>query len=204
MPRIRMLLATLMVVSSPLPAQEAAQPSTAGPPVTTLPVLLSTFLADSGVATRGLSWGIAGNIPVQWTTTKPTKPSWDVGPGITLQHEGTVRVEVSDTATLDMQLHVYGNSTSVQRVAVSWDMSQLSGEGAEGLLTAAGWLVRTLKCTRASEGYSYGNLFYAAKAPGKTASGFHENWNCAHDGCTAMMTIYYRKADVPPIDCAGS
>ncbi|TFG45115.1 MAG: hypothetical protein E4H41_05905 [Gemmatimonadales bacterium] len=204
MHRIQILLITFLLAPLSLHAQQSVQPSTAKLSATTFPVLLATFLADSGVATRGLSWGVAGNIPVKWTTTKPTKPTWDVGPGINLQHEGQVRVEVADTTILDMTLVVYGNSAGIQRVGVSWDMNELPGERAEGLLTSAGWLLKPLKCTRAAEGYSFGNLLFAAKAPGKTGSGLLENWNCAHDGCTATMTIYYRKADVPQIDCVGT
>jgi len=65
-------------------------------------------------------------------------------------------------------------------------------------------MLQPLKCSRETEGYSFGNLLYAAKAPGKTASGLQEGWNCAHDGCTVAMTIYYRKADVEQFDCAGA
>ncbi len=198
------LLFVVLFAPAALLAQNQAQPSTPDLASTTFPALLSAFLADSGVPTRGLNWGVAGSLPVKWTTTKPTKPAWDVGPGITLQHEGTVHVAVSDTAGVDIQLFVYGNSASVQRVAVSWDMDLLTGPAAEALLTGAGWMLKPLKCARDTEGASYGNLLFAAKAPGKTASGLHENWNCAHDGCTDAMTIYYRKADVPQIDCAGA
>ncbi len=202
--RIRSLIAAVLLVPLSLHAQKQVQPSTTRPVPTTFPVLLSTFLADSGVATRGITWAVAGNLPVMWTTTKPTAPAYDVGQGITMQHQGAVRVEVSDTSAVEMTLFVYGNSSGIQRVAVSWDMQALQGAAAEALLTDAGWTLKSLKCARESEGYSYGNLLYAVKAPGKTASGLHEDWNCAQEDCAIAMTIYYRKAELPQIECAGA
>ena len=205
MPILRATLVPAIVTLAFTTSIASAQASkAAAKPAVTLPALLATYLADSGVRTRGLSWGTGGDLGIKWSTTKPTKPQYTVGPGITLQHEGVIAVQAADTLSLDMNVIVFGNDAGIQRFIVSWDMEKLPGEKAEALLTDAGWKFQSLKCNRETEGYSYGNLLYAAKAPGKTASGLLEGWNCAHDGCTISMTIYYRKADVEQFDCAGA
>jgi hypothetical protein len=198
-----LLILLVLVLPAALAAQKPPKPK---PKVvtTTLPAVLTTFLADSGIPTRGLPWATGSTLPIKWATPKPVPPSYTVGNNITLQHEGTATAQVSDTATVKLYLFVFGNDVGIQRVVVSWNMAILSGEQAEAQLTAAGWTLKTIKCARATEGYSYGNLLFAAKAPGKTASGMHEGWNCAQEDCTIAMTIYYRKADVEQFDCAGA
>jgi hypothetical protein len=198
-----MLLLVLLLAPAMLAAQKPPKPK---PKVvtTTLAAVLTTFLADSGVPTRGLPWTTGSTLPITWVTPKPVAPGYTVGNNITLQHEGTASAQVSDTSTVKLYLFVFGNDVGIQRVVASWDRAMLSGEQAEAQLTAAGWTLKPLKCARATEGYSYGNLLYAAKAPGKTGSGLHEGWNCAQEDCTVAMTIYYRKADVEQFDCAGA
>ncbi len=202
MRRITLLL-VLLLVPATLAAQKPPKPK-AKPVTTTLPAVLTAFLADSGVPTRGLPWTTGSTLPIKWATPKPIAPSYTVGPNITLQHEGTATAQVSDTSTVTLYIFVFGNDVGIQRVVASWDRAILTGEQAEAQLAAAGWTLKPLKCARATEGYSYGNLLYAAKAPGKTSSGLHEGWNCAQEDCTIAMTIYYRKADVEQFDCAGA
>lgn len=202
MPRIPFLLAALVAAPPGLHAQ--AHPPAARRATTTLPLLMATYLADSGVRTRGLPWSVAGALPITWNTATPVAPSYNAGPGLTLEQEGTVRVRISDTAVVEISLRIFGNADGVQRFVAFWDREALPDARAESALTDAGWTLKPLKCSRETEGFSYGNLLYAAKAPGKTAAGLQESWNCAHDGCTNSFTMYYRKADVEQFDCAGA
>lgn len=203
MPRIRLLPALLLITPLTLHAQHQV-PSTARRATTTLPILMATYLADSGVRTRGLPWSVASALPITWSTAKPVAPSYDAGPGLTLVREGTVQVRASDTSTVEVNLRIYGNENGVQRFVAYWDREALPDARAESALTDAGWTLKLLKCSRETEGFSFGNLLYAAKAPGKTAAGLQETWNCEHDGCTNSFTMYYRKADVEQFDCAGA
>lgn len=77
------------------------------------------------------------------------------------------------------------------------------GGQVEGSLQQDGISLGPLKCDRAKEGATWGNAVYVAKAPGNKASELHENWNCGHDGCIAVLAILYRKADVDTVECAG-
>jgi hypothetical protein len=171
----------------------------------TLSALLTTFLADSGVRTQGLSWATGQELSIEWQSANPVKIPYATQDGSTVSRTGTARASLDDGSVIDATVEVAGNEVGIQRVTVSFDAPELPKNLvlAEQSLTAACIALTPLKCSRDTEGASYGNLVYVLKAPGKTASALHESWNCAHDGCGAALTIVYRKKDVAAIPCFG-
>jgi hypothetical protein len=172
-----------------------------------LGAVLSHFLADSGVRTRGLPWNSGAALPVTWETpTAVASEEWLRRDGITLMRSGTLKLTVGRHPPVDATLSLMGTEVGLQRVSVSvrlTNFDDLRKEELRGSLTEDGYLLQPLKCDAATEGYGYGNLVFVGKAPGKTASGLHESWNCPHDGCDWTITILYRRADVVPIECAS-
>ena len=167
--------------------------------------ILTAFLADSGVPTRGLPWTSGSTLPVKWETPGPvaTEPQFRQA-GFTLARAGKVRVKFGDRPPVEMTLQLLGTEAGLQRVFVSLhltDFDELQKEELRPSLTADGLTLAPLKCDARTEGYGFGNLVFAVKAPGKTASGLHESWNCAHDGCDWSMSILYRRNDISPIEC---
>lgn len=204
MPRHAIPLILLVALVPTAPQAQTQAPAKKPPATLTLPTLLSTFLADSGVATRGLPWTTGSTLPVKWNSTKPVPSQYTMWPNVTVERTGTARMAASDTSTVDVQVFVLGNDAGIQRFFVSWDMVQLPTLAADSLLVRAGFTLTTTLCDRATEGYSYGNLLQVIKAPGKKAAGLHEQWNCAQEDCTAAFVLYYRKADAEKVECAGA
>ena len=190
------VVATLLT-AIPMAAAAQSPPKKANPAAeehvtTTLPEVLAAFLADSGVATRGLPWTTGNSLPVTWNSTGPVPTQMTFYPGITSERTGTARMTTSDTGTVEVQLYVLGNSAGVQRFWVNWDMIALRGETADSLLAAAGFTLTPTKCSRETEGYSFGNLQFIIKAPGKKAAGLQEGWNCAQETCLLAYSLFYR------------
>ena len=181
-----------------------AQVTTTAPEPVRLSAVLTTFLADSAVQTRGLDWTTGNSLPVVWESVDPVAPpDYVVREGYSLSRSGTGRLTVADSV-VEMSLSLAGNDAGIQRVSIIFPITYLTMDQVEGSLKEDGIGLQPLKCDRATEGASWGNVVYVAKAPGKTASGLHENWNCGHDQCTAVLAILYRKADVDTVECAGS
>lgn len=190
-------LAVGLAAPRALPAQSHAPVS--------LGALLTTFLADSGVRTQGLPWTTGNELAIEWQSPTPVKIPYTTQDGSTVSRTGTTRVSMNDGSIVDATVEVAGNEVGIQRVTVGFDAPELPKNLvlAEQTLTAAGIALTPLKCSRDTEGISYGNLVYILKAPGKTASALHESWNCGQDGCGAALTIIYRKKDLASISCFG-
>ena len=62
-------------------------------------------------------------------------------------------------------------------------------------------MLQPLKCSRATEGASYGNLVDAAKVPGKTASGLWWSWQTVQQESQLGLTLLYRRADMAEVEC---
>ena len=168
-----------------------------------LSALLTTFLADANVKTKGLPWTTGASLPVKWQSPKPVAAvAYLQQQGFTLSREGTARVAVG-AEQFDATVQVLGNDAGIQQVTIGWN--QLSGpfDAAARSLVADDIVLEPLKCSPEKEGASYGNLVHVVKAPGKTASALWESWNCAHDGCGYALTILYRKSAVAAIECAS-
>jgi hypothetical protein len=194
--RTRSVVVALFVVAPLLSAQQPMK----------LSALLSGFLADSGVPTRGLPWTTGTALAVKWQSAKPVPAQeWEQRQGFTLTHTGSARVTTGGSGPDPVRIIVSGNATGIQKVFVGYDFGEWSYVGEKGLL-AEGFELKPLKCSREKEGASYGNVVYIAKTPGKTASGLWINWDCAGGarGCTVGFTILYRKSDVTQVECAGA
>jgi hypothetical protein len=202
MRRLVLILAAALVPAL-LVAQQSPKAKTR-PPSTTLPAILSTFLADSGVATRGLPWTTGNTLPIKWKSVQPVPSQYTMYNGVTSERTGTTRFATSDTSSIAASVTVLGNADGVQRFWVQWDMNEFPSERGDSLLLKAGFVLTPTKCSRATEGYSYGNLLMVVKAPGKKAAGMQEGWNCAQNDCTVTVSLYYRKADAEKIECVGS
>jgi len=169
-----------------------------------LSAVVTAFLPDAGVQTRGLPWSTGDQLPVRWQSAKPVASAdYLKQQGFTLSRTGNIRVLLDGGKAQAAILQVAGNQLGVQQVTVSWNVLSGPFDGAARSLEADGISLKPLKCRRETEGASFGNLVHIASAKGKTATGLWENWNCAHDGCWFALTILYRRSALAKIDCAG-
>lgn len=194
LPALLGMIGTALIASSSLAAQQPLR----------LSAVLTAFLTDSGVATRGLPWTTGSSLPVKWETPKPVAAPYLKQDGFSLRRVGKCRVNVDGRRPVEASVDVLGNEVGIQRVSVSFDLAELELELAERSLAADGIQLSPLKCSRKTEGASYGNLVYVIKAPGKTATGLWEFWDCSATHCGGGFSILYRKTDVSKVDCAST
>ncbi len=200
----------LVLLAAPLGAQAPS-----GARAVKLSAVITAFLVDAGTRTRGLAWTTGGELPVQWESPGPvTNPdSWSRQQGLMLARSGTFTGSIGDTVALDMTLVLSGNDTGLQRVTVhlpSMLFSRADGSGffvttqmVEQSLKDDGMTLQPLKCSRETEGASYGNLVDAVQAPGKTASGLWWFWQSPQQEPTLTLTLLYRRADMQQVECIG-
>jgi hypothetical protein len=196
-----------LLVAIGIPVSGAAQSER---PPATLGGIVSAFLADSGTRTRGLPWTTGQGTGIRWESATPVEnpDTWLNNPALTLARIGTARVPIGGKAR-DLNVRVHGNPAGIQRVSLSFLFDGLEGgdmREAVGTALADGQVTLTpLKCEKAAEGHSYGNLVYVVASPGKAASALWWNWNCAADGnCGFDQIILYRRADLAQVECAPS
>ena len=120
--------------------------------VTTLPAVISAFLADSGVRTRGLPWTTGSGTAIKWESVSPVRnpDTWINNPALTLARIGAVQVPLSGKVR-DLNVRVYGSQAGIQRVSFSfpWDSNFESGDlrDSVGVALQAGDVSLTpLKC----------------------------------------------------------
>ena len=181
---------------------QAPKSAKAAGPTVRLSAVIGAFLVDSGVRTRGLPWTTGNDVPVKWQSAKPV-PNPDQSRrklGITLARIGAVTTPVAGVA-LPVEVTATGNELGLAQVTFTMPMQDVTREQIEKDLRESGMTLQPLKCSRETEGASFGNLLDAAKIPGRTASGLWWLWNCAHDGCTLVLTLLYRKADAAQVEC---
>jgi hypothetical protein len=195
--RWRVWSALLPILTLPFAPAQAQEPVDVG-------ALVTAFLADSGVATRGLPWMTGGDVPIEWESTQPVASApYRQNEGLTQTRTGHLEVAV-DSLVREATVSVHGNQNGIQRTEIvlqeldSWITGPLATA-----IPADGVALTPLKCDLATEPASYGNVVWVAKAPGKTASGLWMGWNCGHDGCGIVLTVLYRKADVDKVECVG-
>jgi hypothetical protein len=112
-----------------------------------------------------------------------------------------------------MHVLAIGPATGLAQVAFSFDSLMVESPGGGGFLvhreiveTALrndGLVLQPIKCQRATEGASYGNLVDAAKMPGKTASGLWWFWQTAQQELQITLSLLYRRADMAQVECYG-
>lgn len=201
------LLAAAIAVSAQI---VSAQARTTSVP---LSQLIGSFLVDSGVRTTGLPWTTGGTMPIRWLSRAPVTNTDPAGraKGLTHTRTGAVRVTLGDSVSLPMHVLAIGPSTGLARVVFSFDsllVEKPDGSGffvhremIETALKNEGMILQPLKCQRAIEGASYGNLVDAAKMPGKTASGLWWFWQTAQQETQITLSLLYRRADMSEAEC---
>lgn len=203
----RMLL-LLVLIAAPV-SDLAAQRNTSKVP---LSKVITAFLVDSGVRTQGLAWTTGQSLPIRWNSTRPVTVR---GPGyqqlgITLKRDGTFLGTLGDSVALYMSISLFGSVTGLSSMVVGLDsMMVTQGDGGffvhremiEVALKNDGLTFQPLKCSRATEGASYGNLVDAVKAPGKTASGLWWSWDSPQQQTHIVLTLLYRRQDMNQVEC---
>ena len=210
MPRPTWLAVLLAVVLAASPGAATAQ---AAPRSIKLTDLIGSFLVDSGVRTTGLPWTTGARAPIRWETAAPiahTDPNARAR-GLTHMRIGAVRVTLGDSVTLPMHITAIGPATGLAHVTFSFDslaVTMRDGSGffvhremVETALKNDGAQLQPLKCSRATEGASYGNLVDAVKLPGKTASGLWWFWQSMQQEMQISLSLLYRRADMGQVEC---
>lgn len=177
--------------------------------------VITAFLVDSGVRTRGLPWTTGDALPIRWDTPKPVplQDEWLKRKGLTHVRNGTFTGTAGDSVALPMTISVTGIATGLARMSVgiaSTEVTRSDGSGyfatremIEQALKNEGLTLSPLKCNRETEGASYGNLVDAVKAPAKTASGLWWAWDSPQQAFQLTLTLLYRRADMTEVECAG-
>lgn len=198
----------LLALVTPVTALAAQQPA----PVR-LTTVLATFLADSGVPTRALPWSIGDTLPIRWNTTAPvaTDEQWLRNTGMTHVREGSFLGLAGDSVALPMTIHLRGTTAGLGGVSIHIGnllVEHPDGSGyfvtremIEQALTNDGALLRPLKCSRDTEGASFGNLVDAFRVPGKTASGLWWFWQAPMQELQITLQLLYRRAEMAQVEC---
>ncbi|MGQ0765527.1 MAG: hypothetical protein ACT4OZ_07670 [Gemmatimonadota bacterium] len=178
--------------------------------------MIATFLADSGVATRGLPWTTGNNLPIAWDSPNAVANPDQVAyaRGLTLARAGKFIGTAGDRVSFEVSLTATGSQLGLARLSLwipSLEVTNRQGGGGfiatremvESALKAEGLSLQPIKCSREKEGASYGNLIDAVKAPGKTASGLWWMWDNPRSGPTLTLTVLYRGTDMNEVECAA-
>jgi len=202
-------IAAVMVLLAGIESQQPSKPASG----LRLSKVITAFLVDSGVQTRGLPW-TRGNIAgIRWQSVKPVaNPNMqERQKGITLARTARFSGTVGDSVTLPMEIIAVGTPLGLARVSIaipSMLFEDNKGHGffvtremVEQALKNEGLKLNPLKCSRDKEGASYGNLVDAVKSPGKTASGLWWYWDSPRQEMTVTLTLLYRKADMAQVEC---
>lgn len=201
----RRSLALLLFTAPSLAAQATA-------PVK-LATVLGTFLADSGVPTRALPWSTGAALPIRWQSNGPlsTDQQWLRNLGMTHTREGVFIGLVGDSVALPMSIHVRGTAAGIGGVSIQLDsmlVEHADGSGffvhremIEVALRNDGAILQPLKCSRETEGASYGNLVDAFKVPGKTASGLWWFWQSPMQEMQISLSLVYRRSELAQVEC---
>ncbi len=175
--------------------------------------LIGAFLVDSGVRTTGLPWTTGNALPIRWETAAPvanTDPNARAK-GLTHTRTGSVRVTLGDSVSLPMHVLAIGPANGLASVTFSFDSLLVETGGGGGFwvhremietaLRYDGMTLQPIKCSRDTEGASYGNLVDAAKMPGKTASGLWWFWQSVQQETQITLSLMYRRADMAQVEC---
>ncbi|MGQ0643705.1 MAG: hypothetical protein ACT4P6_23400 [Gemmatimonadaceae bacterium] len=178
-----------------------------------LSAVIATFLADSGVRTRGLAWTTGNDLAIKWESPAPKANSDQNAQrqGLTLVRNGTFTGTVGDSVALPMTITGTGSTLGLARLEVNIPSLEVTFRGGRGFILTRemvetalkneGLTLQPLKCSREKEGASYGNLVDAVKAPGKTASGLWWLWQSPQQQSTLHLTLLYRRADMAQVEC---
>lgn len=179
-----------------------------------LGTVLETFLVDSGVRTRGLPWTTGQGLPIRWESAGPiaTDEQWLRNLGLTHVRNGRFIALVGDSVALPVAINLRGTDAGLAGLSLTFETLLVEhGEGGfhltremiEKALVDQGAMLQPLKCSRETEGASYGNLVDAFRMPGKTASGLWWSWQAPMQELQVSLQLLYRRADMAQVECAG-
>lgn len=175
--------------------------------------VITAFLVDSGVRTRGLAWTTGADLPIRWNTTQPVavRDASSRQRGISLTRDGSFLGTLGDSVALRMNITLQGSAAGLTSMTVSLDSMMVTTPDGGGFFVHRGMIedalknegltFQPLKCSRATEGASYGNLVDAVKAPGKTASGLWWAWDSPQQQSTVSLILLYRRQDMTQVEC---
>lgn len=208
MPRHLLLLPLLVGAIAPVAAQR----------VTTkvrLADVIGAFLADSGVQTRGLPWSTGDGLAIRWATRGAVANADQAARqrGITHMRQGTFLGTAGDSVALRMGIVVTGTATGIAGVSIFIDSLLVETGGGNGYFVTRemldqairndGLTLTPLKCSRDTEGASYGNLVDAVKAPGKMAAGLWWFWQSMQQELHVSIGLIYRRVEMEQVECAS-
>lgn len=208
-PRPSWRLATLVLLAI-APVVSAQQPQ----PVR-LSTVLGAFLVDSGVRTRALPWSTGSELPIRWESAGPvaTNEQWLRNQGLTHTRAGKFTALIGDTVALPVWINLRGTQAGLAGVSLLIDSMLVEQGGGGGFfltremveqaIVNEGAQLQPLKCSRDTEGASYGNLVDAFRMPGKTASGLWWMWQSPMQEPQLSLSIIYRRAEMEQVECAG-
>jgi hypothetical protein len=202
--------AALFLCALPMGAQRPSRPRPAE--AIKLSTVLTTFLADSGVRTRGLPWTTGSDLPIRWKSAGPiANPDQSGrGKGLTLARIGEFTASVGDSVRIPVTISLVGAEIGLAHTILWMENREvttrtggffLTREMVEQSLRTDGLQLQPVKCSREKEGASYGNLIDAVKAPGKTSSGLWWAWDSPQQRMQLSMTLLYRRADMAQVEC---
>lgn len=205
-----LLIAALCLVALPMAAQRPARPRPTE--VINLSAVLTTFLADSGVPTRGLAWTTGNDLPIRWKSPGPVaNPDQSArSRGLTLARIGEFTASIGDSVRIPTTISLVGTPLGLASTIVWMESLEVTLKGGGFFLTREmveqalrneGMHLQPLKCSREKEGASYGNLIDAVKAPGKTSSGLWWAWDSPQQRPQLTLTLLYRRADMAQVEC---
>lgn len=211
---ITRIFLAIVIYANCLATAEAQQSTSRAPakPVR-LSAVISAFLVDSGVMTRGLAWTTAGTLPIKWESSTPVTntDASERQRGVTLMRKGSFSGTIGDSVVLPMTIRLTGTVTGLAGMMInipSMLVTQkksggffMTREMVEQSLKNEGLTLVPLKCSRDREGASYGNLVDAVKAPGKTASGLWWYWDSPKQEMFLSLTLLYRRVDMAQVEC---
>ena len=199
-------LAAALLLGAALAAQRPTQKVPLG-------LVLTSFLADSAARITSLPWTTGAALPIRWRSAAPVAnpDQWSAKQGFTHVRDGAFLGTLGDSVALVMKIQARGTQAGITQLGVTIDSMMVTTKGGggyfvnremiEAALRSGGVELKPLKCDRAKEGASYGNLVDAFRGPGKNASGLWWYWDSPQQELVVNLTILYRRADMAQVEC---
>ena len=209
--KLILVAAALLGTTADLHAQAKANQARATP--VEVSKVITAFLVDSGVMTRGLPWTTGTSLPIKWQPVEIVTNPAEVArrQGITHTKSGTFTGTAGDSVALPMSITVTGTAAGLAGMSIEMSNMEVTKKDGSGFFTTRemieaalrneGLTLTPIKCSRDKEGASYGSLVDAVKAPGKTASGLAWHWESPQQQMYLTLSLLYRRADMAKVEC---
>lgn len=210
---MRLLAIAVLLCGAHSAGAQRPAPKGAAAPRVKLSTAMATFLADSGVRTRGLAWTTGSDLPIKWQSPGPiANPDQSArAKGLLLARIGTFTATVGDSVAIPVTISLVGPElglASTTFLMENLEVTQKGGGGffltrqmVEDALKNEGVSLQPIKCSRDKEGASYGNLIDAVKVPGKMSSGLWWYWDSPQQRMMLSLGLMYRRTDMAQVEC---